>query len=330
MRIAQYVETNADIDLAASGAGQRLAQGFKLNRAATVGRVYLYLEKTGSPTGYLWAEIYDDDDGPDGLVANGQSDPVACSSVASGWVAFDYDLGARPKINVSNQYWLVLRHALYDAGIAWSGDQEYPHYLNGVAYTYNGTVWAAISPATDLAFKLLSGRRETVYSELHEVEGISAFFTDGNDGQRFNHSTNPSIQSVMDFQENNDKMIDGWLVGAGLSAPLTSDAEIAIVSQYANHCVALDVEMTQRTAGFFAEEGDTRAAALRRMCTDLKRSLEKNDLIAKALKDEQGFGGAYSASGLTAGHINADERDDSRGDTDNIQPRFTMDMFDNV
>jgi hypothetical protein len=330
MLLAQYTTTNTDIDLAATGAGERLAQSFKLNRAAVVGRLYLYIEKTGAPTGYLWAEIYSGTTAPTTLLFGGQSDPIACSSVDSGWATFDFDIDARPKISADTLYWIVLRHTSYDAGIAWSSDQEYPHYINGAAYTYDGTAWAAVSPAADFAFKILSGRRSLVYSALHEVEGLSAFFTDGNDGQRFNHDTHPSIQAVLDFQENNDKMIDGWLTGAGLNAPLTTDSEISIISQQANHCVALDVELTQRTAGFYTQEGDTRAAALRRMCDGLRKSLTDNDLLAKALRAEQGIGSVSSANALTAGHINVSERDDARDDTDIIQPLFRSDMFDNI
>jgi hypothetical protein len=334
MLLTQYTTISSAVDLTSSGADQQLAQGFKLKRAAVAGRVYLYLAKTGSPTGYLQVEFYTDASGPSALMTNGASNPVLCSDITTGWNAFDFDLDARPKLSAGTQYYIVLKATSYDgdgatAYIEWHGDQTAPHYIDGAGYTYNGSAWAALATATDFAFKIYSGRREYVYSSAYALEGMNPSFTKSDDSYRFNHSSLPSIQAVLDFEENVARMIDAWIIGAGLDAPLTESEQIDLVSQYANQCVALDIELTHRTAGFYTQEGGTRAAALRQMCNTLRDDLANNGPISEALRAEQVGTEPGASSALTAGHIESADVDDRDEDTDLVQPRFKMGMWDN-
>ena len=122
--------------------------------------------------------------------------------------------------------------------------------------------------------------------------------------------------------------IDGWLIGAGVTAPLTSSTALSIVRPYANQCTALECEMTQNTAGFTSESGRTKAGAFNLMCDILRKDLEKKGSITDALLDAQDDVQFGASEGLTAGMIEEDDRDDRDEDTDLIQPLFKNDMWD--
>jgi hypothetical protein len=123
-------------------------------------------------------------------------------------------------------------------------------------------------------------------------------------------------------------MIDGWLTGAGITAPLTSETSKNIIRAYANQCVALECEMTQSTSGFTNQSGRTRAGAFKIMCDILRNDLAEGGNITDALlevEDDIQIGGG---DGLTAGMIEDSDRDDRDDDTTLIQPLFKNDMWD--
>jgi len=334
MLLTQYETTSESVTLSSSGANNQLAQGFKTHRDVPIGRVYLYLAITGAPGGYLQAKIYDDDSAPSSQIKNGASDPVLCSGITTGWVSFDFNMDARPEVNDAQQMYIVLTGAGgYSADgsnyIALYGDQTVPHYVDGAGYTYDAS-WSALGTATDFAFKVYSGRQQYVYSNLRDIEHLSAPMTQSTDSKRFNFDSTPSIEAVLDHEESVARKIDSWLTGAGLTAPLTSSSDIDVISSSANYCVALECELMHRTAGFWTKEGNTRAAALRNMCNGLREDLKNNGVLYNALKNEQDSSPISGSDALTAGQIDAGERDDRAADDDIIQPTFTPGQWDNT
>jgi len=332
MLFTQYIVVDDSITLSSSGANNRLAQGIKIKRDAVIGRIYLYLTLEGAPGGYLQASLYDDGGGPSSLITNGASDPVLCTSIVSGWNAFDFNTDIRPQISDSEQMYIVLTSSggyAADATnyVAWNGDQTTPHYTDGAGYTYDAA-WTALSTATDLAFKIYSGVRQYVYSKLRDVEHLSVPLTDRDDNKRFNFDTNPSIEAVLDYEGTVADRVDSWVAGAGLSAPLTATADINLVRGPANYCVALECEMMHRTAGFYTQEGDTRAAALRKMCNELRDDLAKSGAIYLALRASQDGTQTSGSGALSAGQISEEERDERGADNDIIQPAFEVGMWD--
>jgi hypothetical protein len=331
MLLTQYDDQNTTITLTSSGADQQLAQGFQFKRDANIGRVYLHLSVTGTPGGYLQIEIQSDDSGvPSGTAIDaGASEPILVSEAESGTLnAFHFDLDDRPAGSANTQYHIVLKSGAgytQDASnyVAIGGDQTTPHYTRGAGSTYDGADWTTIATDTDFTFSMYSGTNREVYSVIREVEALTRHLTNAG---KYDSTTVPTSANVMDFEESVSAMIDGWLKGAGVQTPITSSDSQKILRNYANYCVALNCEMTQRTAGFRSQESDTRAAAFRNMCYDLKRDTEKNGPITKTIKGSD----PSSSAGLTCGMIDVTERENRQDDDTIIQPRFEVGMFDNL
>ena len=322
----EYANASTSVALTSSGADTYLAQGIKVNRTINIGTVYVYLTITGAPGGYVYIEI---EDGGHNAIDNGVSEGIPVTSLTDGWNAFTFDRDARPIISNDTQSYISLKHSGYtygaSANVAWSCDQVSPHYTRGVGETYNAGTWTAIGTGTDFIFRVYSGYRTTIYSRVNEVESLMRNLT--KDG-RFTEGTNPTVSSVMDFEETVSDAIDGWLAGAGITAPLSSDTSKSMIRYYANQCVALECEMTQNTSGFTSQSGRTRAGAFKLMCDVLMKDLADGGNIADALletEDDIQIGGG---DGLTAGMIEDSERDDRDDDTTLIQPQFKTDMWD--
>jgi len=331
MLLAEYASTNygEDITLASSGANNQLAQGFKVKRACSVGRVYVYASLTGTPGGYLYVQIQGDTSSvPSGTaIDNGTSGTIAASAISAGMNAFDFDIDSRPQLLPSVQYHLVIRSGGgYTADstnyVAIGADQDNPHYLNGAGSTFNAA-WTAIATATDFPFQAYSGTRATIYSNIREIESLTRHLTDNG---KYTHTSTPTATDVMDFEDTVSQMIDGWLSAASITVPLTASAAQSMVKMGANYCVVMNVEMTQRTAGFKAQESDTRAGAARALCYALQK-----DVTTGALKDAvrgaQDGADATGAGALTSGQISSSERDERKDDTSLVQPIFSTGMW---
>jgi hypothetical protein len=313
-----------------------LAQGFKSKRDAIVRRVYLYLSRTGSPDGYMRIQIRADNSGPGNIIVDGFSSAIMAVDIetAGEWVAFDFDQDALPKLEQDTQYYISLFPSVeytYSTAnnVQWHGDQIAPYYLDGAGYIYSGSTWSAISTTTDFAFRVLTGTRLHAYPSVRAVESMSAPMTDAERGRRFTHTTVPTIEAVLSYEEHVSNMIDGWLAGAAIETPLTNEDQITLIQPYANYCAALECELTYRTSGFYSEEGDTRASALRKMCNELREDARSKGVITTALREEQNISTTSGYEALSAGHLEADERDENVGDSNIIQPVFRAGMWDN-
>jgi len=323
MLLTNYEYSNASTALAlkTTGADTYLAQGIKINRATSVGSVYVYLTPSGTPGGYLYIEIQDTSNA---LITDGTSLGVPVTSLSAGWNEFTFDQDARPSLSDDTQYYIAIKHSGYTYSAAnnvtWACDQSAPHYTRGVGKTYNAS-WTALAIGTDFIFRIYSGTRTTIYSRLNEVEALMRNLTASG---RFTSATVPTVSNVMDFEDTVADMIDGWLTGAGVTAPLTDSTAKNVIRSYANHCVARECEMTQNTIGFTNQSDRTRAGAFNILCDTLRKDLEDGGNITDALLDLEDSISIGGGSGLTAGMVDKDDRDDRDDDTTLIQPLFKI------
>ena len=320
----EYANASTALALKSSGADTYLAQGIKINRTTSVGSVYVYLTPSGTPGGYFYIEIQD---GSNVLVTDGTSLGVPVTSLSAGWNEFTFDQDARPTLSDGTQYYIALKHSGYTYSttnnVTWSCDQSAPHYTRGVGKTYN-VAWAALATGTDFIFRVYSGTRTTIYSRLNEVEALIRHLTTSG---KFDDASVPTVSNVMDFEDTVADMIDGWLTGAGITAPLTDDTAKSVIRSYANHCVARECEMTQNTTGFTNQSDRTKAGAFNLLCETLREDLETGGNIADALLNLEDGISASGADGLTAGMIDVDDRDDRDDDDTLIQPLFKIKDF---
>ena len=331
MLITSYSTYNTSVAIDATNT--QLAQGFKSTRDIPVGRVYLHLAVTGDPGGYLYLEIQEDYDGlPSGdVVENGTSNPILISEIVAGLTAIDFDVDARPMLTGNETYHIVVRTSTTytaDAGnyVSIGVDQDDPYYTKGTASEYTSATWGAISPAAVFNFYMYtSSKTAGFYSSLQQIEALTKSLTKSSSG-KYTADTIPTITEVVDFQDDVAEMLDGLLKGIGLEPPV-SDASVAIIRLYANNCVAQQCEMTQMTAGFRAENSDTRAAAFRAVCNTLVKDLAEGGSITASIKAIETGGTVSGAEAVSAGAILVEEREAYAEDESFIQPLFKVDMF---
>lgn len=339
MNVLEYTTNTTGVDLASgSVANSLLAQRFQLKHAAPAGRISLYLKKTGSPTGYLQAKVYSSDgnDLPSAVIANGSSQGVPMSSLTTsyGWVDFDFDMDARPELNVSTSYHLVLVATGYTYAdgtteVVWGCEQTTNYYVDGEGETYDGSTWTNIVTSTDFNFKVFTGHREGAdYSSIREVESLVKHLTHSG---KFDYDDECELSptQVYDFGEQISNQIDSWFASAGFDTPITNSEVLSRIRQPASAGVAMDAELTQRTAGFRGERGsDTRTGAFRTLYMQLRESLLEDD--GKEFDDvlDREASGQFGR-GLTAGGILVDDLEDQEEDDDLIQPKFKKAMWDN-
>ena len=314
----------------------------KFRHVSPVGKVRLWLKKTGSPVGYLQVEIYSDDNigQPDEVLTNGASAGIPMSSVSSsyGWVDFDFDLDSRPGIEQNVLYHIVLKPSGYTYSdgvteIIWGCDQTSPHYVDGAGKTYDGADWTTIGTATDFAFEVYTGARTGKdYSSIRNVESSVMHFTNAG---TFDFSSDSKLTPtrVYDFGEIISNQIDLWLRGAGFTTPVTDTTIHTMLEPYATAGVAMWCEMTARTSGVRSgRSSNTPVGGFRDLYENLRDGLENGGEIEEALL---GLGLAKISTreigrGLTSGGIDEDERDDQLDDDTLIRVFFDREMWDNV
>jgi len=179
------------IEAATWNENEKLAQSFEVTGSQTVGSVSLYLKKVGSPTGNLTVTIETDNSGePSGTpVANGTSDTVAASTLATSYDLIEFEFSTPPSLSGSTTYWIVLDTA--DSGsqtnyVVWGADTSSPTYADGEMLSYDAS-WSAES--ADACFYVygeatifeggLSERRWTSTSTEFD---FAVRYDDGSDG----------------------------------------------------------------------------------------------------------------------------------------------------
>lgn len=331
MLISEYTTQNALINIDATYT--QVAQGFKSTRDVPIGRIYLYMAVTGAPGGYAYVEIQEDEDGlPNGeVVENGTSNPFLIDGIETGLRAIDFDVDARPMVSGSETYHIVVRtSATYVADatnyLSVGVDNVAPYYTKGAASVYTLAAWEAASPSAALYFSVYTSTRSSgFYSSLQQIEALTKSLTTSSSG-KYAADSIPTITEVVDFQDDVAEMLDGLLKGVGLTPPVSS-ASVSIIRLYANNCVAQQCEMTQMTAGFRADNSDTRAAAFRAVCNTLVKDLAESGSITASIKAIETGGTVSGAEAVSAGGIYVEERDEYAADENLVQPLFTTGMF---
>lgn len=138
-------------------AGQQITTGS--SEAGTVTKISLYLQKWGSPSGNIWAELWSDDgsDGPNAILTNGKSANVSIASLGTsfGWIDFTWVSG--PTIAGSTKYWIVLDSDIANSdttnarwGYAYTGGT----YAGGGSRRGTSTGWLGYGAECDCLFDL--------------------------------------------------------------------------------------------------------------------------------------------------------------------------------
>jgi hypothetical protein len=145
--------------------GQDLAFAVYSTSTATVviSDITLKLIKNGSPTDNLTIELRDST----GATLLGTSDAIAGASTSSSTTATTFTFSTPVSITAGTTYMFVLRRSgAVDASNYWGvvRNNQNP-YLDGAAYTYNGSTYTVISTPTDLVF--------TVNSPIQNIGNIT-------------------------------------------------------------------------------------------------------------------------------------------------------------
>jgi hypothetical protein len=159
---ATYAQSNVNTDLAIGDVAAREArgQGFRVTQSGPVNRVLLWVKKVGNPEDGLKVEIRADSGGlPDGSPGGLLSASAVVSGVddlTTSYALVLFTLLSPPTLSTGTQYHLVVKRTSPlgpDAAnyYRWGADNS-PTYADGAASVYNGSVWAAASPAADHAF----------------------------------------------------------------------------------------------------------------------------------------------------------------------------------
>ena len=144
-----------------SGAGERRGQKITLTSAVVAKRVTLYLNKTGSPSGILYAQIVKDSSGvpsTNGADVLSQSSAVQITTLSTGNISVDFNFDATV-LPAGVYHIVVFGDANYDASYS-AGVTQIAVRVDGAApvdeasSSFNGTTWTAI-PGQTLTYILL-------------------------------------------------------------------------------------------------------------------------------------------------------------------------------
>jgi hypothetical protein len=90
------------------------------------------------------------------------------------------------------------------------------------------------------------------------VAGVAAYVPYMTDTGEFTTQTTPTEAQVEAFLEQQSAKLNGWLLQAGHGTPVTNAQAVLILSNYANLGAAGLVELTNRSAGYDADDQNRR------------------------------------------------------------------------
>lgn len=103
-----FITNTGDYALNIAGTNYSRAQAWRpFLRISALNSLQLYLKKTGSPSGNLKAYIYDDDSGPNTLIATSDNVDVSGFGTSLGWIAFNFS--TPPTLNKDQKYYIVIK-----------------------------------------------------------------------------------------------------------------------------------------------------------------------------------------------------------------------------
>lgn len=143
-------DMRCSITAAAVSVGDKLAQGFQVTGAQTVGSVQLYLKKTGSPTGTMTLRVETDSGGdPSGTLADvNATTTLSESTLATNYGDITFAFATAFSISGSTQYHVVLstdRSTDTSNYVLWGADASSPSYANGEMKSEASSTWSAES-----------------------------------------------------------------------------------------------------------------------------------------------------------------------------------------
>lgn len=187
--------------------GDKLAQGFQVTGAQTVGSVQLYMKKTGSPTGTMTLRIETDSGGdPSGtLVDANATTTVAESSLTTSYGDIAFAFATSFSISGSTQYHIVLstdRSTDTSNYVLWGADASSPSYANGEMKSEASSVWSAESK--DAIFDVLG--EETEYQEPLSIRRWSG--GDGDCAVRYDDGSAGDASTKTTFKNTTGSPVD--------------------------------------------------------------------------------------------------------------------------
>lgn len=95
--------------------------------------------------------------------------------------------------------------------------------------------------------------REDSYGTVAEVRALTRHLLDG--AYTFDETTRPTIQDVERFIDRASAALNLALIQQGVTVPLADEIAVLTAADWVVRRAAADVELTQRGAGYSADEG---------------------------------------------------------------------------
>ena len=170
-----------------------LSNAFMLGDDSYITDIILTVYRSGTPTGYMWIEIYDDNSGVPGSIVGALSSTVVTDTLTAFNTGedktFTWDI-KKPTITANTKYWIVVKgdfaiEALHYVNIRHSsGVYAYP------VYKYDGSTWTSISNI-ELCFTMH-------YSDINGYEDDYEYFEAGSNSYyaRWEFTDLPALEQI--------------------------------------------------------------------------------------------------------------------------------------
>jgi len=119
---------------------------------ASVSQIILRMQREGSPTGNIWAEIYSDNGDEPNAQIGADSEVVNAGTMATSWGAITFTFAAPIALVEGTKYWIVLNGNSADSDATnntnWSSDSTTPVYSHKGFASWNGAAWTVAEGTT--------------------------------------------------------------------------------------------------------------------------------------------------------------------------------------
>lgn len=122
-------------------------------------------------------------------------------------------------------------------------------------------------------------------------------------GAAFSASTKPTSTEVQAFLDQRSAILDGWLAQQGYAVPVTQPAALLVLANFANAGAACDAELTQRPAGYSADDQNRRENKFCAQFMAAQKYIESGALAALGVPTTGAPGplAGLSVGGVTSG-----------------------------
>lgn len=119
-------------------------------------------------------------------------------------------------------------------------------------------------------------------------------------GSGFTTTTKPTTAEVEAFLNQRSAILNGWLAQQGYTIPVTQADAVLVLANYANVGAACDVELTQRAAGYNADDPNRRE---NKFCAEFMRAQAYIESGALAALGVPATGAPGPLAGLAVGGV---------------------------